>query len=69
MYDVWVTQLSKNLQLSIKASEHNLVGHFFGKNFDRNLFVIFDITGAIHQTLNYQTPEEFERNYAARLAA
>jgi len=26
-------------------------------------------TERIHQTLNYQTPEEFERNYAARLAA
>ena len=26
-------------------------------------------TERIHQTLNYQTPEEFERTYAARLAA
>jgi putative transposase len=26
-------------------------------------------TERIHQTLNYQTPEEFEKNYAARLAA
>ena len=26
-------------------------------------------TERIHQTLNYQTPEEYERNYAARLAA
>jgi putative transposase len=30
---------------------------------------IFYNTERIHQTLNYQTPEEFEKDYAARLAA
>jgi putative transposase len=28
-----------------------------------------DNTERIHQTLNYQTPEEFEKDYAASLAA